>query len=99
MSDKDQHHHRVSGISGRTTGKMHRKSKAKPSSERRGLRSRNQMRPPFDDAKRYPSGKFRPMGTPIGTPMSVDVSELPALIGQENLRLAEAFKRGLGIRD
>jgi len=41
----DPHRHRVSGISGRTAGKMHRQFRAKPSSERRGLRQKVALRP------------------------------------------------------
>lgn len=42
---EDKHKNRVSGISGRTAGKMHRQFKAKPSSERRGLRNKVALRP------------------------------------------------------
>lgn len=94
---KEEHRSRVSGISGRTVGRMMRKTKTKPSSEHRGLRSRNQMKPPFSDKKRFPSGKFRPAGTPIGTSMDVSMEMLPSLIQAETARLVEAKKRNLGL--
>ena len=80
------------GTSGRTAGKMMRKSKAKSSSERRGWRGR-QPGVPFGDKNKYPSGKFRPSGTPVGTPMETPMEQLPMLIGQENLRLERAAKK------
>lgn len=56
---------RVSGVSGRTAGKMHRAFRANPSSERRGLRAHTQPEPKGKD--RYPHGGPMHLADPTGT--------------------------------
>jgi hypothetical protein len=59
---KSKHPNRVSGMSGRTVGKMLRAAnhRSKPNSEHRPLRARNQPKPM--GRNRFPEGKYQPMG-------------------------------------
>jgi hypothetical protein len=54
----ENHSSRVSGVSGRTAGRMYQR-RAKASSERRGLRRKNQLKPVGKD--RFPFGKYQAM--------------------------------------
>lgn len=59
---EDEHRNRVSGISGRTAGRMFRATKANPSSQHNPLRNKRQIQP-RSDKDRFPSGKYHAPGT------------------------------------